>query len=154
MKIYIMRHGEAENRAPSDAERALTGRGKQDSVSVMTDGVKHGLRHVDLALVSPYLRAQQTFQAISHLFDYTKQETCKGITPYGESGDVFEYVQALVEVQKLESLLLVSHLPLVGFLTSEFVPTIAPPMFTTSGLVCIEFDPATRSGEVLWHLHR
>jgi len=154
MKIFIMRHGEAENLAPTDAERALTERGKSDSVAVAEAGLKNGFTHVDLALVSPYLRAQQTWQVIAPLIDCSQQKTCEDITPYGDSNDVFEYVVALSEVNKLDSILLVSHLPLVGFLTSEFVPTIAPPMFTTSGLACIEFDPITRKGELLWHEHR
>ncbi|CAH0540780.1 phosphohistidine phosphatase SixA [Vibrio marisflavi] len=154
MKIYIMRHGEAENLAPTDAERALTERGRSDSISVAEAGVKKGFNDIDLALVSPYLRAQQTWQAISPLLQCAKQSTCEDITPYGESSDVFEYVSALCEVNKFDTVLLVSHLPLVGFLTSEFVPTIAPPMFTTSGLACIEFNPETRKGELLWHIHR
>ncbi|MCV5745629.1 phosphohistidine phosphatase SixA, partial [Escherichia coli] len=53
---------------------------------------------------------------------------------------------------KLESLLFVSHLPLVGYLTSEFVKEMTPPMFPTSGLVCIEYEPQTQRGEVLWHI--
>ncbi|NAW81553.1 phosphohistidine phosphatase SixA, partial [Vibrio sp. V43_P6S15P86] len=29
---------------------------------------------------------------------------------------------------------------------------MAPPMFPTSGLVCIEYDLQTQNGEVLWHI--
>ncbi|MDF4862032.1 phosphohistidine phosphatase SixA, partial [Vibrio parahaemolyticus] len=46
----------------------------------------------------------------------------------------------------------VSHLPLVGYLTSEVVKDMTPPMFPTSGLVCIEYDLQTQNGEVLWHI--
>ncbi|MCZ4311679.1 phosphohistidine phosphatase SixA, partial [Vibrio atlanticus] len=58
----------------------------------------------------------------------------------------------LIEVEQLDSLLFVSHLPLVGYLTSEFVKDMTPPMFPTSGLVCIEYDLQTQNGEVLWHI--
>lgn len=102
--------------------------------------------------MSPYIRAQQTWQEISAHFSAKSIETCEDITPYGQSDQVFDFANALIEVEKLDSLLFVSHLPLVGYLTSEFVKDMTPPMFPTSGLVCIEFDPQTQRGEVLWHI--
>lgn len=153
MKIFIMRHGEAESRAPSDSQRALTKRGQSDSISVVERALEKGFGQLDKVLVSPYVRAQQTWQTVSHLVDTKKLDTCEDITPYGDSKNVFDYVSALVEVEKLDRLLLVSHLPLVGFLTAEFVPSMAPVMFTTSGLACIEYDPISGKGHLLWHLN-
>ncbi len=154
MKIFIMRHGEAQHHAASDAERALTDRGRDESVSVARAGVtQKSLSHIDKVLVSPYLRAQQTWQEISQYFSADSIETCEDITPYGQSDMVFEYVSARVEAEELQSVLLVSHLPLVGYLVAEFVPDMVAPMFPTSGLVCIEYDPETRKGEVLWNIH-
>lgn len=153
MKIFIMRHGEAEHYAASDAERALTERGQRCSVAVAKACKEQGFSQFDKVLVSPYLRAQQTWQAISEHFNGKSVETCDDITPYGQSEYVCDYATALIETEQLESLLFVSHLPLVGYLTADFVTDMMPPMFPTSGLVCIEFDPETQTGDLLWNIN-
>ncbi|PIB16194.1 phosphohistidine phosphatase SixA [Vibrio rotiferianus] len=152
MKIFILRHGEAEHFANSDAERQLTPRGRTESEAVARACKEQGFAQFDKVLVSPYIRAEQTWQEISAHFSAKSVETCEEITPYGQSDQVFDFANALIEVEKLESLLFVSHLPLVGYLTSEFVKDMTPPMFPTSGLACIEYDPQTQRGEVLWHI--
>jgi phosphohistidine phosphatase len=155
MKVFIMRHGEAGHFASSDAERELTQRGRSESVAVAHACVEQGFSEFDAVLVSPYVRAQQTWEEISAEFSVKTNglETCEDITPYGNAENVFEYVMALIETRKLDSVLLVSHLPLVGYLTSQFVPDMMPPMFPTSGLACVEFDPENRTGELVWHMH-
>ena len=153
MKIFIMRHGEAVHYAASDAERELTERGRSQSTAVAIACEKQAVNHFDLVLVSPYIRAQQTWQTISEQFDADKVQTYDEITPYGDSEQASSYVSALAQVDKLETILLVSHLPLVGYLTAEFVDGLTPPMFPTSGLACVEFDPTSQNGELLWHIH-
>ncbi|TQP56270.1 phosphohistidine phosphatase SixA [Vibrio cholerae] len=154
MKIYIMRHGEAQQFAPSDAQRALTDRGRHESEAVARACVnQRGVKGFDLVLVSPYLRAQQTWELLTDHFSAKRVETCDGITPYGQSDRVFDYLSALIEVEQLESLLLVSHLPLVGYLVSEFVADMIPPMFPTSGMICIDYDPIAQNGQPLWNAH-
>ncbi len=155
MKIFIMRHGEAGHVASSDAERELTKRGSSESIAVARACAEQGFSQFDAVLVSPYIRAQQTWEAITEVFSVKDNglEICDDITPYGSAEHVFEYVTALVQARSLESVLLVSHLPLVGYLTSQFVTELMPPMFPTSGLVCVEFDPQSRKGEMLWHIH-
>ncbi|MDN3680577.1 phosphohistidine phosphatase SixA [Vibrio tapetis subsp. quintayensis] len=155
MKVFIMRHGEAEMFASRDSERELTQRGIDQSLLVAKACSKQGHQTFDLVLVSPYIRAQQTWKTISQVFSAKdgRVETCDDITPYGDSEDVYDYVCALAETQSLESILLVSHLPLVGYLTSEFVTDMPPPMFPTSGLVCANFDAQSGKGEFAWHIH-
>ncbi|CAM4022537.1 phosphohistidine phosphatase SixA [Vibrio neonatus] len=152
MNVYIMRHGEAGSFASSDAERTLTARGEVQSLQVAQEVVKQGVSHFDLVLVSPYIRAQQTWDVIKGLFSADKVEECADITPYGHSEDVYQYVCAMAEIQKPQSVLLVSHLPLVGYLTAEFVNDMAAPMFPTSGFAAIDFDLASSNGELMWHL--
>ncbi|RTZ16368.1 phosphohistidine phosphatase SixA [Vibrio aquaticus] len=153
MKIFIMRHGEAEHFAASDADRELTPHGRSASVTVAKACAEKGFAQFDKVLVSPYIRAQQTWQEISAHFSSSQVETCDDITPYGDSEQVADYVSALVDVHNYESVLIVSHLPLVGYLTSEFVTDMAPPMFPTSGLICIEYSLETLQGEVRFNLH-
>ncbi|AEH32676.1 phosphohistidine phosphatase SixA [Vibrio anguillarum] len=153
MKIFIMRHGEAEHYAASDAQRALTERGLRESVAVARACEKQDLRHVDKVLVSPYLRAQQTWAAIASYFNADDVVTCDDITPYGKAEVVFEYVSALADVEQIESVLLVSHLPLVGYLAAEFVTDLVPPMFPTSGLIGIEYDRELCKGQQIWSIN-
>lgn len=154
MKIIIMRHGEAEHSAPSDAERALTEKGRAVSCEIAGRLVKQqGIGSLDKVLVSPYLRAQQTWQAIAQCFTTNQVETCDDISPYGQADDVVEYIAALVETENLQTVLVVSHLPLVGYLVAEMVADVPAPMFPTSGIVGIEFDPETRQASLLWSLY-
>ncbi|UGA53966.1 phosphohistidine phosphatase SixA [Vibrio sp. VB16] len=153
MKVFIMRHGEAEHYAASDAERELTNHGRSQSTAVAIACKKQGFEDFDLVLVSPYIRAQQTWETISSLFSAKEIQTYEEITPYGDSEEASSYVAAVAQVKKLESILMVSHLPLVGYLTAEFVTDLVPPMFPTSGLVCVDFDPQNQKGELLWHIH-
>ncbi|HBV76338.1 MULTISPECIES: phosphohistidine phosphatase SixA [Vibrio] len=150
MHIYIMRHGDAETFAASDAERPLSQMGHDQSLKVAQRCRDNGQEEFDLVLVSPYLRAQQTWKTISPILKANNVEDCSDITPYGDSETVVEYVCALAETQFLQNILLVSHLPLVGYLTADFVTDMPPPMFPTSGMVCIDFDVDTRKGQIIW----
>lgn len=152
MKIFIMRHGEAGHSASSDAERMLTQRGKSDSLAVIAQSLTQMPTEIDKVLVSPYVRAQETWQEISTILHARSVELSDDITPYGNSERAFEYICAIAETDNLQSVMLVSHLPLVGYLTAEFVSDISAPMFPTSGLVCVEFDLNSRTGELLWQV--
>ena len=153
MNIFIMRHGEAEHFAQSDAERALTDHGQSASLAVARACAEKGFAKFDKVLVSPYVRAQQTWKAISQYFVAEQVETCDDITPYGEASQVADYVSALVDVHNYQNLLIVSHLPLVGYLTAEFVIDMVPPMFPTSGMICIDYSSQARTGEVRFNIH-
>ncbi|MDW6001460.1 phosphohistidine phosphatase SixA [Vibrio mangrovi] len=152
MKIFIMRHGEAGYCATGDADRPLTELGKNESVSVLKQANDIQKISVDKVLVSPYLRAQETWREIADYIDTRSIETCDDITPYGKADRVFDYLMVLADIEKVNSFFLVSHLPLVGYLTSEFVREMTPPMFPTSGLICLDYMPETQRGELLWRL--
>ncbi|MCQ1059584.1 phosphohistidine phosphatase SixA [Photobacterium sp. ZSDE20] len=152
MRIYIMRHGEAQHFAASDAERPLTDRGAALSEQMATQLAGQFDNDLDMVWVSPYLRAQQTWQAMaSHLPAPKKVMTVDEITPYGDAEDVASYIKAVVSIEQPENLLIVSHLPLVGYLTSEMVPGLQPPMFITSSIAAIDYQPDSGNGELLWH---
>ena len=61
MTLWLLRHGEAEPRARSDAERALTERGRKEVRRSAEHLRGRPLRHI---LVSPYLRARQTAEIV------------------------------------------------------------------------------------------
>lgn len=151
MRIYIMRHGEAQNFAPSDAERPLTARGESHSEQMavqLTSQLSDGL---DMVWVSPYLRAQQTWQAMAgHLPEPKRLMTVEEITPYGQAEEVAAYLKAVVAVERPETVLIVSHLPLVGYLTAELAPGLQPPMFRTSAIAALDYQPDDEEVEFLW----
>lgn len=152
MRIYIMRHGEAHTFAASDAERPLTERGQVQSQHMAVQLAHQLPDGIESVWISPYLRAQQTWAAMAEYLPAPKQLlTVDEITPYGDAEDVATYLKAVITVERPDSVLLVSHLPLVGYLTAELVPGLQPPMFITSSIAAIEFDPESGDAELLWH---
>ncbi|WP_237466404.1 phosphohistidine phosphatase SixA [Vibrio stylophorae] len=151
MKIYIMRHGEAQSFAPSDAERPLTQYGEWQSQQVMAE-LAAQVGTLDRVWVSPYLRAQQTWQAVASTLPKPHLvQTMAEITPHGDEMDVAMLLQASAEVDGFDSILIISHLPLVGYLAATLVPEIQPPMFATSSVLAIDYDLQAKRGELLWH---
>ncbi|VEI57872.1 phosphohistidine phosphatase SixA [Pasteurella multocida] len=118
MDIFVMRHGEAEMNAGSDQDRKLNLRGLQQANS---QGMwLKSTAFFDKVLVSPYIRAQETFKQINLIFGdilTSRQETWQGITPYGNSNILIDYLDVLAE-QGVKSVLIISHLPLVGEIVS------------------------------------
>jgi len=132
MKIFIMRHGEAEVVASSDETRRLTDYGRKQSIS-QGQWLKTHLNSTALSIqkviVSPYVRAQETFELVNSALDniLNDVETWSGITPYGNATLV-------------ESVLLVSHLPLVGSIVSELYGKRNPISFYPSTIVQIDWN--------------
>jgi phosphohistidine phosphatase len=78
--LYVMRHGEAESSAPSDKQRALTPYGIQQVTLSAEKNLKDKV--FDYVFVSPYLRAQQTWDIIKRANVECKQlYTVDWITP-------------------------------------------------------------------------
>ncbi|MDZ5601904.1 phosphohistidine phosphatase SixA [Pseudomonas sp. RP23018S] len=112
MKLWILRHGEAEPRADSDADRRLTAHGR--------DQVLHSAAHLrglplQAILASPYVRAQQTAALVHGALSPAEAViTVDWLTPDGEVDQVIAELERL----GLEEVLLVSHQPLVGNLVA------------------------------------
>ena len=151
MRIYIMRHGEAESFAKNDQSRALTLQGKAQSQQAAKYLAEHLTESEFTVWVSPYLRAQQTWKTMEASLPTPQQIlTQQEITPYGNAESVAEYIKAYLNIEKPESLLLVSHLPLVGYLAAEFVPNLVPPMFQTSTIIALDYDLVMESATIAW----
>ena len=120
MRIFVMRHGEAEMMAQSDKSRCLTERGKTQA-SAQGNWLKSLVPEFDKVLVSPYVRALETFEHLNlsyrnQLSD--KQEIWDAITPYGNPELVSDYLATLSD-QNMQNVLIISHLPLVGEIITE-----------------------------------
>ncbi len=134
MQVYIMRHGEAEMFAASDSERALNQQGINE-VTKMGQFLRTKIVHLDYLLVSPYLRAQQTWQCLSSLLPEPNQTIeLKELSPSGDEQAVVALIKELAIEKPAASVLVISHLPLVGFLVDGLVPEVGAPLFSTAAV--------------------
>ena len=145
MKVVVMRHGDAVLGADDDAARALTSLGREQS-RAMALWLQQQMPHLDRVLVSPYLRAQQTWQTVRELFGEVRVDVLDELVPHGHSAPVADYLRALEG--EVENLLVISHLPLVGYLVADLCPVQLPSMFVTSAMVAVELQGA--QGNLLW----
>ncbi|AHL75221.1 phosphohistidine phosphatase [Stutzerimonas stutzeri] len=110
MKVWLLRHGEAEPRARTDAERNLTAAGRLEVKSAAVYLLDQPLQVI---LVSPYQRAQQTAEIVRQTLDFTGPvETVPWLTPESDPNDAMLYLDRRAE----QHLLLVTHQPFVGVL--------------------------------------
>lgn len=149
MQVVIMRHGEAALEAASDSARPLTECGCDESVH-MAAWLKARAINIQRVLVSPYLRAQQTLDKVRQTLTLPDEiEVLKELTPGGDPSAVAHELQALA-AEGVTGVLVVSHLPLVGYLVAELCPGVCPPMFATSAMASVELDSKTGKGTFDW----
>lgn len=111
-EVFLMRHGEAEPRAQTDAQRRLTERGL---LQVRANASK--LTHAGpiVILHSPLVRAQQSAETIQPYVDCVSMQTVDWLFPDTP------VLTAVAELMSLSapSVLLVSHNPLLDDLIAE-----------------------------------
>lgn len=110
MKVWILRHGQAEGHAPTDAERNLTEHGRAEVLRSAAHLIGQPLGAI---IASPYVRAQQTAQLVHEALGFQPEiRTVPWLTPDGDVQQVLE------KLDTDDDVLLVSHQPLVGSLIS------------------------------------
>ncbi|TFY92160.1 phosphohistidine phosphatase SixA [Pseudomonas kairouanensis] len=108
MKLWILRHGEAEGHARTDAERNLTEHGRAEVLRSAAHLI--GLP-ISAIIASPYVRAQQTAHLVREALGFEPPiRTVPWLTPEGNPQQVLE------KLDTDDNVLLVSHQPLVGSL--------------------------------------
>jgi phosphohistidine phosphatase len=129
MKLWILRHGEAQSKASTDAERELTEVGREEVLVSAAHLLGKPLRWI---LASPYVRAQQTAELVREALGFADQVvTVSWLTPDTDPRKVLENLDAYAPGDAL----LVSHQPLVGSLIGLAVQgnlQQAQPMHTAS----------------------
>ncbi len=110
MKLWVLRHGEAEGHARTDAERNLTEQGRGE---VLRSAAQLIGQPISAIFASPYVRAQQTAQLVRDALGFEPEiRTVPWLTPDGNP------LQVLQKLDTDDNVLLVSHQPLVGSLIS------------------------------------
>ena len=149
MQIFVMRHGQAEIVAPEDALRPLTVAGVKEAKITGQWLAKNSLPF-DYIFVSPYVRAQQTADAvISQLSAVGTRETLNFITPEDSPKAVHDYLDGLCSERQYKAILFVSHMPLVSYLVAELTSDNAMPIFQTASVAKIDYDIEKMQGQLL-----
>jgi phosphohistidine phosphatase len=138
VKLFLMRHGEASFKAPSDIQRPLTERGIAQT-KVIFDKYINEFGSIKIILASPYLRAQQTAKIASEALGISVT-TMPSITPDGNPQRVCDSL--FKSTEEASDRLLVTHMPFVGDLNSLLVSgdTSLPESFATSQIVMLEAE--------------
>ena len=166
MQLFIMRHGEAEgfngHNFHKDNERNLTKHGLSEVQSMANRCVKMGINFSHV-YTSPFTRAKQTCAEIVKVFEL-EPKILDFITPSGDAKQVHDYIDGLISSSQNEqkqelttstekkvdiSILIVSHMPLVSYLVSEFTYDDQAPIFATAAIAQIKYDVSTMGGELV-----
>ncbi|MDP9533701.1 phosphohistidine phosphatase SixA [Pseudomonas protegens] len=108
MKLWVLRHGQAESHAPTDAQRNLTAHGREE---VLGSAAQLIGQPISAIIASPYVRAQQTAQLVREALGFEAEiRTVPWLTPEANP------LLVLQQLDGADNLLLVSHQPLVGSL--------------------------------------
>ncbi|MBY5922116.1 phosphohistidine phosphatase SixA [Ferrimonas balearica] len=142
MKLFLMRHGEASFDAVTDRQRPLTPLGVTQTQQMATHLARQ-LSQLDLVFVSPYLRAQQSWQACEALLPKPERvHHLDELVPDASPALAHDLLLAHMTLVKAKTGLVIAHMPLLGYLVSEFVPGQTPPLFATSALAQVALEPA------------
>lgn len=141
MKLYCLRHGEAES-AEVDPSRPLTSKGREQAERVARHLYHHHI-HISHVMHSPQRRAAETAEIFSNEMKLTHVTECDSILD--EDADV-EILMDMIATWT-DDTLLVGHLPFMPRLISGLVignPDLYPIVnYPPAGIVCLEhYDQA------------
>ncbi len=150
MELFVLRHGHAEANAPADHLRRLSASGQREVVSNIF-AHQSDLNQLSHVYVSPYLRAQDTYQAADgFLPDHTKIDT-ELLVPGADPSALTNFLYQQSE-KGVKSTLLISHQPLVGTLVDNLCG-LEPGAYRmgTASLAAIDLDVvAANCGSLRW----
>lgn len=136
MKLWLLRHGEAEPVSRRDADRELTAYGRQQVAEMATH-----LRGQPLAgiVCSPYIRARQTTDIVLATLGI---ENAPLIVPWLVPDEPVQTAARQLDSLPEGDILLVSHQPLLGLLGSWLCEgSLSNPLpLGTASLACLEGD--------------
>jgi phosphohistidine phosphatase len=147
-RLILLRHGKADADAPSgqDFDRALTERGRRDTLLVSEAMAEAGL-YPDLVLVSPAARTLQTWEAASAVFPRAQVRIVPALYEIGPA-EILDLAQA--EGAAAGTLMIIGHNPGLGALSAHLARNCraAPDVmarigmsFPTGAASVTHFDP-------------
>jgi phosphohistidine phosphatase len=151
MKLIIMRHGEAERFRVHDNTRILTSFGEKQASTAgkWLKGYLGADVPVDIALVSNYIRAQQTFEQLNEQVVVTLKQVCADVVPDGDPKIVHDLIKVLFDDGlKPNIILIVSHMPFVSYFLEEVHVDKKSMLFDTSSVVIVDYDLDVGAGKI------
>ncbi len=114
MEIYVLRHGEAEERETglADRDRNLTARGKQDLKAVLKVARKADVAP-ELILTSPLRRAQETAAIAAEILGCKRVVETRNLMPGASPELIWKEIGG---EHKVDKILLAGHQPHLGSL--------------------------------------
>ena len=137
MLIYLLHSGIVDDSGGSPQDRELSHDGVMQS-RAMVRKFRVYAPQVDMALISPYLSAKQTSEALALSFPTIHFEVSELLAP---DADVYAAMDA-IEKFDVQQLLMISHKPLLPTLLSVMVDGTVDSSRSVgdSTLVCVEMD--------------
>lgn len=118
MKLYILRHGQAEATQTSDFDRRLTSEGVAD-VQALAAKLKTEKVVINKAFVSPYVRTQQTYRSLKNHAGFSLDaKPLDMLTPEGAVADIFKLLSSFKDD---DVVVLVTHQPIISKLVACLV---------------------------------
>jgi phosphohistidine phosphatase len=151
MKLIIMRHGEAERFQTLDKTRNLTNLGRKQASQAgrWLNTCLGPEQPVDIALISSYIRARQTFEQLCEMVAVTRKKVCEDVVPEGDPKIVHDLIKALFnDKSKASVVLIVSHMPFVSYFLEEVHVDKKSMLFGTSSMVVINYDLVAGAGKI------
>lgn len=157
MTIFILRHGQAEAQVTTDDARQLTEKGRNDTARVVRARLADMSPLVQI-WASPLVRAQQTAEIALRYFPQLTIQTTELLVPEANPQALMDWLDELNARQLTntnQSILLVSHQPLVGSLVNMLCskPDDYYPMGTSSLAAIRAQVVASDMGDLLWLDH-
>lgn len=140
MQCFFMRHGDALWNAQNDAERSLSSIGRMQTEQ-MAKRLFQELKNVDLVLISPYLRAEQTWEELVCFGIKPKYKfNLTDLVPSANPSHTLNVILAYAEQYQAQKVLVISHMPLLSYLVAEIVRGEDAPIFSTSAVCSVEIN--------------
>jgi phosphohistidine phosphatase len=141
MLLLIMRHGEAEAKTGKDAERRLTRLGVKESSNVLSLAKQMGTK-VNAIASSPLMRARETAEIACRVFglEYSVKNS---LEPEGSPREVYEDLRTH---NAIDTVLLISHQPLVSRLLADMLGAEPAISFSTSSLALVKVEKLELGG--------
>lgn len=148
MRLYFLRHGEAEQRTP-DASRKLTPAGRSETAAVCRQVAALIHPPIDAVVASPLIRAGQTAAiAVENLPCFAAvSEISPSLLPESRIEQLVEMVEAFGD----GTLLAVGHQPLLGDFLAWLCDDDTLSRIPTSGFYAVDTIALARGGgSLLW----
>lgn len=154
MRVYVFRHGIAEDAAPGqdDSTRELTPKGVDKLHKILKTAREAGVQP-DVILTSPYVRAVQTADVATEILDFSGEVVkTEALVPYQNSVDLW---QEILVHRAGDELMVVGHNPLLSDFVCFLTGTPSYGIALKKGAIAMVDVPATSprpQGSLVWLL--